>query len=381
MKKIFYFLFLSVFIILITGCGVLQQQPILTNTVQSETIATEMPKEAIPEESQDETVKEPDPTQEPSLKKVSVEFPQRLEMAFGLFSLGIDEEENIEGNSKDFLSYEFYELKDQQIDIRANYAPLETYETTAYGNFNSMISFDFVLMDPEDYHQTTVMEETLENDVRVTWYIATSLNKKHLYFEAFTENYGYNFNFYTHTGTSNEKLIDMMYSFDYNEDIEMNLINQQQTKINGTFISTDNSLKIALNSEWNIMDMYLTPDHVLQLEWNQAETMIEVLRYDDVLSTDDIESVYDSLIENMVSQDMYAEPELGEKEIIEIENLGVDAYSTEVYTGGDNPIYIIEIGFVYGGYFYHGRFMWVERLDATKRTEMLEAIQAMAPNH
>lgn len=310
-------------------------------------------------------------------------FSQRLNLAFGLFSIGLPQGSKAKDSRNPVLFQESYNITDPKIKIAANFASLESYEKTAYAKYNSMVSYFYVLIDPKDYTETPLKEETLENNVKIKWELMKGGNTRCIIFEAFSEKYGYNFALYSNdTKVTDQTLIDMMHSFQYNGAVENNIIDLKHTKNNdGTFVSVDNSLKITLNKEWEDAPRIMGQGIVFGLEWNDAETLIELYRYDDISAKDQSKD-FNSFINYLKKMPANANAVWGETTTITLENLSnTDAYIVEGDSKEDTGVMSQSICFMYKGYCYMGQFMWMKRLDSEKRPEMEAAIHSLTANN
>jgi hypothetical protein len=310
------------------------------------------------------------------------EFAQRANMAFGLYSIGLPEGSIIKDDRNPILCQESYDITNPKINIDTNYAPLESYKDTASKKFDSMVSFFYVFLDPDTYSETLVKEEVLENGARIKWRIMKSKNSRCIIFEAFSKLYGYNFAILSSDPkVTDESLINMMYSFQYNEVIENNTISLKQTKtVDGTFKSVDNALKISLNAQWNECPQIMIEGCIMGLEWGDGKTLIQVFRYDDTDAEHQLDA-FNAYINQLKERPNYTSAVWGKTESIKLENLdNIDAYIIEVYSNNDQAVISQNICFMYKGYCYIGMFMRIKPLDVEKRAEIEAAIHSLAPN-
>ena len=114
------------------------------------------------------------------------EESNRLSIAFGLFSVELPEGVLAGPNTGNALSDFRYETDGMPSIIAAHYAPLDQYEATASRRLDSYISYVFA-MSGENYSETEVQEETLENGVRLRWQIMRGDALHALWFEGLAQ--------------------------------------------------------------------------------------------------------------------------------------------------------------------------------------------------
>jgi len=307
--------------------------------------------------------------------------PQRLTCAFGLFSVALPSGMTPGPNTADGLSDERYSVDENNVLIRVNYAPISEYAHTAQRAMDSYISFMFVMLHT-DYSESPVAEEVLDGGVRIRWQVMRSAQGKAMWFEAFTERYGYNF---CVSGispeTEDEALAEIARSIRIDPQIEADVAEFRQTPAgDGAFISVDHALRIQLTPQWNPVPFMCGPGTAFALEQGDGQLLIEVIRLKSMLP-DDLEDRFDSIIAFRRQQPNMGSATWSEKKMLPLPNLGegAEAFFIECETGGDSSIFMQHIGFLYQGYPYYGAFMWIAPLDGERRAEMEEAIQSLSP--
>ena len=199
---------------------------------------------------------------------------QRLNFAFGLFSVEIPANSVIGPNTGNELSAFRYEVSAFPYLVYANFAPMAQYADTAQRSMESYISLMFVLCGDE-YTETGITEEPPSDGVSLRWQLMRGKARHALWFEAFTDLFGYNVCLY---GEPNEKwdrqALAMMRSFksDPKRELDLLLVRQSKEKDN-SFISAEHGLCLPLDADWNavtVKDM-LYPNSAFSLEKDNFE--------------------------------------------------------------------------------------------------------------
>ena len=250
-----------------------------------------------------------------------------------------------------------------------SYAPLDQYESTALPALNSRISMLFAFSGGE-YTETEIAEETLPNGVTLRWQLMQGSAMHTLWFEAFTENFGYNMTLSGEpTEESDAVLLAIMRSFQADAAIERDILNLQQTRLEGgAFISVEHGLQMQLDEGWNIVtDPYLLMEGTaFILEKEDYRWMIQLLSTNQWI--DDAPGLLEAYLEMRGSTDL-----LGEMEVITLENLGAQACTVVEQSG----VYMRHIAFMHEGIGYYGSFMWITPDDEAARPYMDAAIQSL----
>ena len=296
------------------------------------------------------------------------EAENRLEMAFGLFSVALPQGWSSSDASADILYDNRYDVDGLSWPMGVSYAPLDQYETTALTALNSRISLLFALSG-NDYTETEVAEETLPNGTTLRWQLMQGSTMHTLWFEAFTENFGYNMTLSgAPTAESDAVLLDIMRSFQANAAIEQDILNLQQTQLpGGAFISVEHGLQMQLDESWNIVtDPYLLmTDTAFILEKEDYRWMIQLLRTS--WEADDAQGLLEAYLQMRGAQSTDA------PQAITLQNLGVEAWTVVEQSG----VYMRHIAFVHEGVGYYGSFMWIVPDDEAGRPYMDSAIQSL----
>jgi len=303
-------------------------------------------------------------------------FEKRLDFAFGLFSIGITEDFDLDDTAGHLFGMERY--KNEDCIISVNYAPREAYENTAQRTFNSYISYAFAVfmgVGSMDYSETEWVNETWPGGLTASWQIMTTEHKCIL-FEVFTPKFGYNAVIFWKNQKDDGPLLDMLYSFAFDETLEKKILNQRQINTSaGLFTSVDNALTMQLTNEWEPEPMIIGPNHVFGAQRDFGKQMIEMMRFPQIASFEDLSDAFDNMIEQAKGSGMFGAGEWGEKKGITLPNLGEDAYMQEVaWQGGITCQYVM---FSYRHYAYFGNFMWVT--DSGKRAEVEKAMLSLSP--
>lgn len=298
------------------------------------------------------------------------EEENRMEFAFGLFSVALPQGWTASSATKDMLLDNRVEVSGLAFPMGVSYAPLEFYETTAATALNSRVSMLYALSGG-DYSETEVAEETLPGGVRLRWQLMQGSGMHTLWFEAFTENFGYNMTLSGEpTAEADAVLLGIMRSFCADAEQELDVLHNRQNALpGGAFISCEHGLQLQLDEGWNIVTepSLLLPGTAFILEKEDYRWMIQLMYY-----TGWPEDGAQQLLEAYL--DMRGATGLGEPEIIQLEGLGTQAFTVVEESG----IYMRHIAFVHEGYGYYGSFMWIVPDDATARPYMDEVIRTMS---
>ncbi len=298
----------------------------------------------------------------------------RLEMAFGLFSVEIPAEAEIISINKAGLCDLSYEISTFPHRVNANFAPLDTYENTAARKLDSYISLLYALCGPGDYTETEMTEETLPNGVKLRWQLMQGSENHALWFEAFTTDFGYNVCLMGEaTDEQDQAMLALMRSFRADAAREQSLLQVRQTKLaDGAFISVEHGLQIQLGEEWNLVTMadMLRPDSAFILEKEGGRWLIQMM-YTYPMAAEDSKALMDWYAS---IRKTYYGGTLGEPYTVTLENLGgIEAWVVDEVSG----IYARNIAFVHEGYGYYGSFMWIQPDDDQARPFMEAAIHSL----
>ena len=295
----------------------------------------------------------------------------RLDIAFGLFSVALPEGVTAGPNTGNALSDFRFETDGMPSIIAAHYAPLDQYEATASRRLDSYISYIFA-MSGENYSETEVQEETLENGVRLRWQIMRGDDLHALWFEAFDEQFGYNICMWNSAKTADdEAMLAVMRSFRADPERERDLLEVRQTQLpGGAFVSVEHGLRIQLNEDWEIVPYkeYLRPGTVFMLVLNEGEQMVQLF-CDYPVDDGDARALLDWFLQAKGGSSA------GEPYAVTLDGLGgVEAWVAEETPG----VCMYDVAFVYEGYGYYGMLMWVPQDDAEARPFMMEALRTLS---
>jgi len=295
----------------------------------------------------------------------------RMEFAFGLFSVALPQGMSHEQVTADVLYDMRCEVDGLTLPVGTSYAPLAEYETSAHTALNSRISMLYALSGGGEYTETEVAEETLPNGVRLRWQLVQGSSMHALWFEAFTENFGYNMTLSGEAAEdSDEMLLGIMRSFRVDTEHELDILNlRQQALPGGAFVSCEHGLQLQLDESWNIVaDPYLMmPGTAFILEKEEYRWMIQLI-YTPSWPAEDTQGLLDAYLQ------MRGSAGLSEPKTITLEGLGGVEALTVVEQSG---VYMQHIAFVHEGFGYCGSFMWIVPDDETARPWMDAAIQSI----
>ncbi len=306
---------------------------------------------------------------------LSVSFAEeesnRLDIAFGLFSVELPKGVAAGPNTGNALSDFRYETDGIPAIIAAHYAPLDQYEATASRRLDSYLSYVFA-MSGENYSETEVQEETLENGVRLRWQIMRGDTLHALWFEAFDEQFGYNICMWNRAETANDDaMLAVMRSFRAEPERERDLMEVRQTQLpGGAFVSVEHGLQIQLTEDWEIVPYreYLQQGTAFMLVLNEGEQMVQLFSTFPV-KAGDTRALLDWFLQAKGSSDA------GEPYAVTLDGLG----SVEAWVAEEAPgVCMYDVAFVYEGYGYYGMLMWVPQDDAEARPFMMEALQTLS---
>lgn len=310
---------------------------------------------------------------------ISEAAPNRLHLAFGLFSVDLPQGAQSGPNEGDQMSMLRYPVDGFLLPITANFAPAESYEGSAARALDSYVSFMFALIAHESYEETEVVEETLPGGTTLRWRLMKGAQEHVLSFEAFTDLYGYNMCLMTEASDENdEMMLSVMRSFQADPAREQDVLQIRQTKVGeDTFISAEHGLRIRLTSDWEAMTQqeFLYEDTAFILQKDQGEWLIRLMYLVSAIP-EHTEYLLNMVVGDDPDHDLGGHARtLGEPYTVQLENLGVEAMLVDEESG----IFKTHIAFVYEGYGYAGSFMWIKDLDKTARPWMQEAILTLAP--
>lgn len=309
---------------------------------------------------------------------------QRLELAFGLFSVelpaGADVGAYVSSPLTDFDIQ--VEVSSFSRPIAASYAPLDTYEDTALRTLNSYLSLVFaVYLGADGYSETEIQEEALPGesgaDIRLRWQLMHGRNSQALWFEAFSDSFGYNM---VLCGDGSEQqdeiMLSLMRSFRVNPGHEQALAELRQEKLaDGSFISVERGLRIRLDEEWNAVDIddLLLPNTSFILEKDGGRWLIQLLCTRPA-AEDGARELLEWYVDSARKGSFAEAAEFGQPYAIALENLdGIEAWCVDEATG----VCVRNIAFVYQGCGFFGSFMWIEPDDAAARPYMDAAIHSL----
>lgn len=298
--------------------------------------------------------------------------PQRLEMAFGLFSVEAPAQAEIVPSPGNLFSDLRCELGGGRL-VYANFAPADAYEDTAKRKLNSCVSMMFALSGGA-YSETEIAEERLPNGAQLRWQIMRGSAAHTLWFEAFTERFGYNM---VITGPATEAqdqaALAMMRSFCADADREQALLESRQIPLpGGAFISVEHGLQLQLDESWQpvMMEELLRSDSAFILEKDGGRWLIQLM-YTLPVDPEDARSLLDWYA-NLRST--YYGAAVGEPYAVTLEHLGgAEAWIAEERGG----VCALDIAFVHQGYGYYGSLMWIPQDEAEARPFMEAAIQSL----
>lgn len=295
----------------------------------------------------------------------------RLDIAFGLFSVELPEGVIAGPNTGNALSDFRFETDGMPAIIAAHYAPLDQYEATASRKLNSYLSYVFA-MSGENYSETEVQEETLENGVRLRWQIMRGDALHALWFEAFGEQFGYNICMWNRAETADDDaMLTVMRSFRADPERERDLLEVRQTQLpGGAFVSVEHGLQIQLTEDWEIVPYreYLQQGTTFMLVLNEGEQMVQLFSTFPV-EAGDTRALLDWFLQAKGSSGA------GEPYAVTMDGLGgVEAWVAEETPG----VCMYNVAFVYEGYGYYGMLMWVPQDDAEARPFMMEALRTLS---
>lgn len=298
------------------------------------------------------------------------EAARPLDMAFGLFTVDVPAEAEPGANTGHMIYDLRYDLGNGML-IYANFSPAEAYEADAWRKLNSCVSMMYALGGPgEEYTETEVAEETLPNGVKIRWQLMQGSALHTLWFEAFTENMGYNMIISGEPTEENDAaMLAMMRSFRVNapQEADVLYIHQRQLSEDGVFLSAEHGLTIRLDESWQPVPYpeMLLPQTAFMLEKEGGRWLIQLL-YTVPADAGDGKALLDWYVSARGGNP-------GEASVITLENLGVEAWTVVESSG----IYMQHIAFVHEGYGYYGSFMWITQDDAEARPFMKTAIQSL----
>ena len=295
----------------------------------------------------------------------------RLDIAFGLFSVTLPEGVTAGQNTGNALSDFRFETDGMPSIIAAHYAPLDQYEATVSRRLDSYISYIFA-MSGENYSETEVQEEALENGVRLRWQIMRGDNLHALWFEAFDEQFGYNICMWNSAETADDDaMLAVMRSFCADPERERDLLEVRQTQLpGGAFVSVEHGLRIQLNEEWEIVPYkeYLQPGTAFMLVLNEGEQMVQLF------STFPVDAGNTRALLDWFLQ-AKGESSAGEPYAVTLDGLdGVEAWVAEEIPG----VCMYNVAFVHEGYGYYGMLMWVPQDEAEARPFMMEVLRTLS---
>ena len=298
----------------------------------------------------------------------------RLNIAFGLFSVALPENVIVGPNTGNALSDFRFETDGDIRLMYANYAPLDEYESTAGRKLDSLVSMVFALSggDMSRYSETEITEETLDSGVRLRWQLMRGDAIHALWFEAFDDQFGYNMCIQCPADTADdEAMLAVMRSFRADPERERDLLDVRQTRLSGgAFVSVEHGLQIQLNEDWEIVPYkeYLLPGTAFMLVLNEGEQMVQLFS---TFPADDGDTR--ALLDWFLQ--VKGGSSAGEPYAVTLDGLGgVEAWVAEEAPG----VCMYNVAFVHEGYGYYGMLMWVSQDDAEARPFMMEALRMLS---
>ena len=302
---------------------------------------------------------------------------KRLELAFGLFSVEVPADAVIGPNTGNELSDFRYEVSTFPKLVYANFAPIAEYGHSAQRKLNNYISLMYSLCG-EGYSESEITEETLPGGIRLRWQLMKGHSAHALWFEAFSEKFGYNICLYgAPEEEQNLRMLALMRSFQVDPERELDLTQiRQEERADGTFVSAEHGLCIQLDPSWNAVDMadLLLPETAFMLQKDEGQWLIQIVRINPV-PADKSRDLLVWFVQNMRKTDPFGNtPVFGEPYSITLRGLGgIEAWIMDEET----DIYVKSIAFVHESYGYYGSLMWVKELDGVARPWMDAAIQSL----
>ncbi len=298
----------------------------------------------------------------------------RLGIAFDLFSVSLPDGITAGPNTGNQLSDFRFETDGDIRLIYANYAPMDEYESTAGRKLYSLISMVFALSgsDMSSYSETEIVEETLDNGIRLRWQLMCGNAIHALWFEALDDQFGYNMCIQCSAKTADdEAMLAVMHSFRADPERERDLLEVRQTQMpGGAFISVEHGLQIQLTEDWEIVpyEEYLQPGTAFMLVLNEGEQMVQLF------STLPVDAVDARALLDWFLQ-AKGGGSAGKPYAVTLDGLG----GTEAWVAEETPgIHMYNVAFVHEGYGYYGMLMWVPQDDAEARPFMMEALQTLS---
>lgn len=294
-----------------------------------------------------------------------------LDWAFGLFSVEIPASWTAGPMDSNILADLRCDISELAYPTYASFASLQEYDSTARSSLDSRVSLLFALGGGGEYTETEITEETLPNGIRLRWQLMRGDGMHTLWFEAFSERFGYNM---TLSGQPAEEvdavLLAIMRSFRADAAREQDVLEIRQGKLaGGAFISAEHGLQLQLDEDWNevtIPDLRV-PQTAFALEKGNGRWLIQLM-YVRQWESGEARALLEAYMAMRGCQG------LGEPEKIPLEGLGgIDAWTVIEQSG----ICMQHIAFVHEGYGYYGSFMWIVPDDETARPYMDEAIRSL----
>ena len=207
--------------------------------------------------------------------------PNRLDIAFGLFSVALPEGVTAGPNTGNVLSDFRFETDGDMRLIYANYAPVDQYESTAGESWTAWISMVFALSGARTITaRPRLPRKTLDSGIRLRWQLMRGDALHALWFEAFDDRFGYNMCIQCSAETADdEAMLAVMRSFRADPERERDLLEVRQTQLpGGAFVSVEHGLRIQLNEDWEIVPYkeYLQPGTAFMLVLNEGEQMVQL---------------------------------------------------------------------------------------------------------
>ena len=300
--------------------------------------------------------------------------PNRLDIAFGLFSVTLPEGVTAGPNTGNVLSDFRFETDGDMRLIYANYAPVGEYESTARRKLDSLVSMVFALSggDMSHYSETEITEETLDSGIRLRWQLMRGDALHALWFEAFDDQYGYNMCIQSSADTADdEAMLAVMRSFRADPERERDLLEVRQTRLpGGVFVSVEHGLQIQLTEDWEIVPYkeYLQPGTAFMLVLNEGEQMVQLF-CDHPVDPENTRALLDWFLQAKGGSSS------GEPYAVTLDALGgVEAWVAEETPG----VSMYNVAFVHEGYGYYGMLMWVPQDDAEARPFMMDVLRTLS---
>ncbi|MBE5787743.1 MAG: hypothetical protein E7324_09435 [Clostridiales bacterium] len=305
------------------------------------------------------------------------EAVQPLAFSFGLFSLDVPADSQAELQPANALYMAAYNVSPSGLRIAANWAPLEEYEYTAMPMLDSYVSLQYALVAGEEYTETEIQMEKLENGLQLRWQLMRGEKNRVLWCEVFSASFGYNFCIFDVEADREDLLLSIMRSVRVDEEMEQNMLLGRARQLNDySFISSEGGLRIQLEEGWNLVNIpgMQMPNTAFFLEKGDAQLLIQLF-YTAPWPKDQAKDLLEAFLQMRAADPTGTVPSFGEAYAVTLEGLsGIEAWVSEE----QNDVHILNLAFVHEGYGYYGSLMWIKPLDETARPLMEQALLTLA---